>query len=452
MGRALCIFLLAVLTAFSAACGGGGSSSGSSVSLASGDVAVVDGTHITKSQLDHAITLRVKGMEAQKQTPPKVGTTDYTTNVVQPTLQHLVQGAEVRNIANALNVSASADDVKKAIQASVTQYYGGDQAKFQADVDRYGLTAADLNYEFQTSVLETKITNKLTDQVAVTDKDVQDYYDQNKASYKSTSDSRVVDYALFPDKASAEAAQKKLAGGAGFSDVAAGTIDTSANHEPFTATKGQIDKAFEQSAFTLPTNQLSPLVKVDKAYATSNLGRQVPARLLLPHPADRRRGEGRHPAVVRLGQGPDPHAAALDAEAVARDERPSEARGGPEEGDHVRHRLRAAADVDRASRHLVEFAAWPPWSPSAPAIPTSCRWRHGASSRPPAPWRCPTTSRSPRGWASTASRSTPTRPWRPPRASASGACSPSGTGRTSCRAARPCATSSSPTPWSGSSA
>ena len=105
----------------------------------------------------------------------------------------------------------------------MTQYYGGDQAKFQADVDRYGLTAADLNYEFQTSVLETKITDKLTDQVAVTDQDVQDYYDQNKASYKSTSDSRVVDYALFPDKASAEAAQKKLAGGAGFSDVAAGT-------------------------------------------------------------------------------------------------------------------------------------------------------------------------------------------------------------------------------------
>ena len=54
--------------------------------------------------------------------------------------------------------------------------------------------------------------------------------------------------------------------------MSAGTIDTSANHEPFTAQKGQIDKAFEQSAFTLPTNELSPLVKVDKAYATSSLG------------------------------------------------------------------------------------------------------------------------------------------------------------------------------------
>lgn len=272
MGRALCILLLAALTALSAACGGGGASSTSSASLASGDVAVVGPTHITKSQLDHAITLRVKAMQLSKQTPPKVGTTDYTNTIVQPTLQHLVQGAEVRNIATALDVSAAPADVEKAIKASVTQYYGGSESKFQADVDRYGLTDADLHYEFQTSVLETKITDKLTNEVKVTDKDVQDYYDQNKAAYKTTAESRVVDYALFPDKASAQAALTKLAGGAGFSDVAAGTIDTSANHEPFTAQKGQIDKAFEQSAFTLPTNELSPLVKVDKAYATSSLG------------------------------------------------------------------------------------------------------------------------------------------------------------------------------------
>jgi foldase protein PrsA len=273
MGRALRILLLAALTAaLSAACGGGGSGSSSSASLESGDVAVVAGIHITKSQLDHAITLRLKAMEVQKQTPPKVGSTDYTNSVVQPTLQHLVQGAEVRNIADDLHVSASPADVENAIKGAVTQYYGGDQSKFDADVKRYALTDTDVHYEFQTSVLEKKITDKLTNEVKVTDQDVQDYYDKNKASFKATSDSRVVDYALFPDKASAQAALAKLAGGASFKDVSAGTIDTSASHEPFTAQKGQIDKAFEQSAFTLPTNQLSPLVKVDKAYATSNLG------------------------------------------------------------------------------------------------------------------------------------------------------------------------------------
>jgi foldase protein PrsA len=273
MGRALRILLLAALLAvISAACGGGSSGSSSSASLESGDVAVVGATHITKARLDHWITLRVKGMTIQNQTPPKAGTTDYTTNVVQPVLQHLVQEAQVRNMAAALHVTVTSGDLDKAIQNAVDQNYGGDASKLQADLKKYGLSTADLRYEFGTTLYENKITDKLTNEVKVTDQDVQDYYDKNKAAYKSSSDTRVVDYALFPDKASAKAALTKLAGGASFKDVSAGTIDTSASHEPFTAQKGQIDKAFEQAAFTLPTNQLSPLVKVDKDYATSSLG------------------------------------------------------------------------------------------------------------------------------------------------------------------------------------
>jgi foldase protein PrsA len=273
MGRALRIFLLVALTAvLSAACGGGGASSTASASLESGDVAVVGTTHITKSQLDHAIALRLKGMKAQNQTPPKAGTTDYTTNVVQPTLQHLVQEAQVRNIADTLHVSVSDSEYDKALKNAIKQNYGGDESKLEADLKKFGLTDDDLRYEYETTLLENKITDKLTNEVKVTDKDVQDYYDKNKAAYKTTSDTRVVDYALYPDKASAQSALDKLAGGASFADVSAGTIDSSANHEPFTAQKGQVDKAFEQSAFPLPTNQLSPLVKVDKAYATSSLG------------------------------------------------------------------------------------------------------------------------------------------------------------------------------------
>jgi foldase protein PrsA len=273
MGRALRILLLVALTAgFSAACGGGSSGSSSAASLESGDVAVVGSTHITKAELDHWITLRIKGMTIQNQTPPKPGTTDYTTNVVQPVLQHLVQEAQVRNMAAELHVTVTPTDLDKAIKNAVDQNYGGDETKLQADLKKYGLTTQDLRYEFGTTLYENKITDKLTSEVKVTDQDVQDYYDKNKAAYKTGSDTRVVDYALFPDKASAQKALDKLAGGASFKDVSAGTIDTSATHEPFTAQKGQVDKAFEQSAFTLPTNQLSPLVKVDKAYATSSLG------------------------------------------------------------------------------------------------------------------------------------------------------------------------------------
>ena len=270
MGRALRILLLVALTAaLSAACGGGGSGSSSSATLESGDVAVVGTTHITKSQLDRAITQRLKGMKLQSQTPPKVGTTQYTTTVVQPTLQRLVQEAEVRNIAEALHVTVTDAEYNKALKNAIDQSYGGDESKLQADLKKIGFTNDDLRYEYETSLLENKITDKLTNEVKVTEQDVKNYYEQNKAAYKATSDSRVVDYGLYPDKASAQAALTKLAGGASFKDVSAGTIDTSVNHEPFTATKGHVDKAFEQSAFTLPTNELSPLVKVDKAYANS---------------------------------------------------------------------------------------------------------------------------------------------------------------------------------------
>ena len=270
MGRALRILLLAALLAvIFAACGGGSSGSSSSASLESGDVAVVGATHITKTQLDHWITLRVKGMTIQNQTPPKPGTTDYTTNVVQPVLQHLVQEAQVRNMAAALHVTVTSGDLDKAIKNAVDQNYGGDESKLQADLKKYGLSTADLRYEFGTTLYENKITDKLTNEVKVTDQDVQDYYDKNKAAYKTGSDTRVVDYAIYPSKASAQNALHKLAGGATFKDVSAGTIDTSATHEPFTAQKGQLDKAFEEAAFTLPTNQLSPLVKIDKAYVTT---------------------------------------------------------------------------------------------------------------------------------------------------------------------------------------
>src|SRR6266536_336208 len=247
MGRMIRIFLLAALAVVSVACGGGGSSGSTpSAALASGDVAVVASTHITRTQLNHAITLRVKAMQqAQNQpAPPKPGTTAYTDQVVQPTLQHLVQGAEVRNIAQDLGVTATSGDVDKAIQNAITQYYGGDRSRYEADVKKYGLTDDDVRYEFTTTLLESKIQAKLQGQVKVTDQDVKDYYDHNKASYKSTSDTRVVDYGLYPDKASAQSALKKLAGGASFKDVSSGTLDTSANHEPFTAQKGQIDTAF----------------------------------------------------------------------------------------------------------------------------------------------------------------------------------------------------------------
>jgi parvulin-like peptidyl-prolyl isomerase len=267
MGRTLCI-ILAALAALAAACGGSSSSSQTD-KLQNGDIAVVGTHHITKQALDHQIKLELATMTAKKQKIPQVGTSSYTSTVVQPVVAYLVTDAQVHNIAQQLSVVVTAKEIQAQITKAIAQFYGGNEAKYKADLTKYKLTDADVRQQFELTLLEQKIETKLKNEVKVTDKDVLDYYNSHKSLYETGASTRQVDYVLLPTKAAAVKARASLAAGKGFKDVAKGAIDDSSLHEPFVATKGQIDKAFETAAFGLATNQLSPLVPVDKAYVNS---------------------------------------------------------------------------------------------------------------------------------------------------------------------------------------
>jgi parvulin-like peptidyl-prolyl isomerase len=271
MGRTLCIICLAALAALAAACGGSSSSSQADT-LQNGDIAVVGTHHITKQDLDHQIKLELAMMAAKKQTIPKVGTPTYTSGIVQPVVAYLVTAAQVHDIAQQLSVVVTSKEIQARITKAIAQFYGGSQAKYQADLTKYKLTDQDVRQQFELTMLEQKIETKLKNQVKVTDKDVLDYYNTHKALYETGASTRQVDYVLEPSKAAAQKAHASLVAGKGFKDVAHGAIDDSSLHEPFVATKGQIDKAFETAAFSLQTNQLSGLVPVDKAYIDSQPG------------------------------------------------------------------------------------------------------------------------------------------------------------------------------------
>ncbi len=271
MGRTLWIICLAALAALAAACGGSSSSSSTAASLASNDVAVVGQNHITKQDLDHQITLALAAMKVKQQKIPKVGTSSYTSTVVQPVLAYLVQNAQVHDIAEQLSVTVTPKQIQDQISKAVQQYYGGDQTKYHADLKKYKLTDQDIADQFELTLLEQKIEAKLRDQVKVTDKDVEDYYKSHQQLYETSADSRTVDYVLLPNKAAAVKAHAALASGKSFADVANGAIDDSAAHEPFTFSKGGGDKAFEEATFSLKTNELSGLVPVDKAYTQASL-------------------------------------------------------------------------------------------------------------------------------------------------------------------------------------
>jgi hypothetical protein len=177
----------------------------------------------------------------------------------------------VHDIAKTLGVSVTPSDIQAQIKKAVTQFYGGSQAKYQADLKKYQLTPTDVAQQFELTLLEQKIEAKLKNQVKITPTQAQNYYNAHKSLYQTGADTRQVDYVLLPSRAAAMHAQAAIAGGKGFKDVANGAIDDSSLHEPFVATKGQIDKAFQDAAFSLRTNELSGLVPVDKAYANSSL-------------------------------------------------------------------------------------------------------------------------------------------------------------------------------------
>jgi parvulin-like peptidyl-prolyl isomerase len=287
MGRTLRILILAALAASTAACGGS-SSSGKVASLQPGDVAVVGTTHITKQQLDHQITLEIAAMKVgsesctggsqgnencktKKTRIPAVGTSAYTTTIVQPVVAYLVTDAQVHNIAKELHVTVTKKQVQAQVKAAIGQYYQNNEAKYKADLKKYALTEQDVEQQFQLTLLEQGIENKLKAQVTVTPKELRAYYNTHKSLYETTASTRTVDYVLVPSKALAVKAHTALAGGKSFKDVESGAIDDSALHEPFVATEGQLDKAFQTAAFSLKTNQLSGLIPVDKAYATTSL-------------------------------------------------------------------------------------------------------------------------------------------------------------------------------------
>ncbi len=271
MGRILSIISLAALAALAVACGSSSSSSSGPASLASSDVAVVGSKHITKSDLDHQIKLELAAMKVKKQTIPQVGSSTYTSTIVQPVLQYLVTDAQVHDIAATLGVSVTPNDIQAQIDKAIKQFYGGDKAKYEADLKKYQLTPADISQQFELTLLEQKIEAKLKNEIKVSPKDAQAYYNTHKSLYQTGASTRQVDYVLVPSKAAAVAAHSALASGKQFKDVAKGAIDDSSLHEPFVATKGQIDKAFQDAAFSLNTNQLSGLVAVDKTYADTSL-------------------------------------------------------------------------------------------------------------------------------------------------------------------------------------
>src|SRR5262245_12617052 len=164
--RALFALLVAALALVATACGG------SSDSVPSGAVAVVNGTEISKSQLDEYMELSKKGYERTNQAFPKAGTPEYQS-VQARNLAYLVELVQLQQAAEDLGVKVTDAEVDKLETETIKSKFDGDRSEYEKALKKAGYTPEQYRKTAYTyAVLSSKIFDAVTKDVEVTDQDI----------------------------------------------------------------------------------------------------------------------------------------------------------------------------------------------------------------------------------------------------------------------------------------
>jgi foldase protein PrsA len=256
--KLLPLLLLALVALLAAACG----SSEDAKSVPAGAVALVGDEPIQKADLDRLLARAQKNYEAQMQDFPKVGTPEYE-NLKSTLLKGLVQQSQWEQAGAKMGVIVSDKEIDTRLDALKQQYFKGDDEKFQAELDKQGVTVDQVRDQLRARMLSDKIYKAVIDKVTVTDAETKAYYDNHKAQYMQP-ESREVRHILVKNKALADELYTKLKNGADFEALAKKyTQDTPSkpNGGKLTAYKGKTVPPFDKFVFSAKVGELSHPIK-----------------------------------------------------------------------------------------------------------------------------------------------------------------------------------------------
>jgi foldase protein PrsA len=254
---------LTLVVVLVAACGGG------STKVPSGAVAVVGKDKVDRAAFDGLITQAKRTYKAQKRTFPKAGSPEYQALQTQA-VEFLVQRQEFAQRAKDLGIDVTDKQVNDRLTQIKKQYFGNSEKRYQAQLKTQGLTDAEVHDDIRSQLISEAIFNKVTKDVKASDADVKAYYAAHKSQYGQP-ESRDVRHILVKSKSQAQSIYDHLRGDKG-SDFAAYakkfSQDPGSKNQggKLTITKGQTVPAFDQAAFTLPTNAISTPIHTQFGY------------------------------------------------------------------------------------------------------------------------------------------------------------------------------------------
>jgi parvulin-like peptidyl-prolyl isomerase len=185
-------------------------------------------------------------------------------------MQFLVQRAQFEQKAKELGLEIKESDVDKQMLTIKSQYFGKDgkcdaacEKKYAAEIKKQGVTDEQVREDVRASVVQNKIYEKVTSDVTVTDKDVEDYYKKNKQNYIQPA-SRNVRHILVKKKALADRLYQRVTSGENFAALAKKFSEdpsSKAQGGKLPISKGRQVPEFDKAAFALETGEISRPVK-----------------------------------------------------------------------------------------------------------------------------------------------------------------------------------------------
>jgi parvulin-like peptidyl-prolyl isomerase len=260
--RPLYLVPIALVALLLAGCGGGESDD-----VPNDAIAIVGGREIPKRDFDSLIAQAKRSYEAQKRDFPKTGTAQYTT-LKNQAVQFLVQRTQFELKADDLDIDVSSAEVTKRLGEIKKQYFGGSEKRYKQQLKQQGLTEDQVKKDIRAQLIQEELFEKVTADVKVTDKEIEDYYNKNKAQYGEP-ESREIRHILVSTKAQADRLYTQLKNGADFAALAKkfskdpGSKDQGGK---LTIARGQTVAPFDQTAFLLPKGSLSRPVKTQYGY------------------------------------------------------------------------------------------------------------------------------------------------------------------------------------------
>ena len=229
-----------------------------------GSIALVGDQPIPKAELDRLLEQTRSNYEAQQQEFPEAGTPEYE-NIKSTLVRSLVQQAQWEQAGAAMGLKVNEDEINSQLASLKDQYFKGDEDKYQTELEKQGLTEEQLREQIESKLLSDKIYAAVTKKAAVTDAEIEGYYNENKAQYQQP-EARQVRHILVKTKSLADEIHADLQGGADFAKLAKKHSEDTASKADggkFEAFKGKTVAPFDKFVFSAETGELSKPIKTE---------------------------------------------------------------------------------------------------------------------------------------------------------------------------------------------